>query len=111
MTARMRTSGTTVEAGAPMALFPTRIFGGGSVGTNKPNYAVARDGRFLINESLLEESAAAPHPPPQLGPQTEELNFVVHTGIGLVYAALSGLRQTPCRKNDLPFWYLTASAT
>ena len=42
---------------APKALFPTRIVGGGLVATNKPNSAVARDGRFLINQPVKDEVA------------------------------------------------------
>jgi len=47
--------GATFEAGTPVALFPTRI------GTPiiKPDYAVSRDGRFLINQTV-EEATAMP---------------------------------------------------
>ena len=51
-------SGPTFEAGTPVSLFPTRILTGGSP-VNRPQYAVARDGRFLINQSV-NEAAAAP---------------------------------------------------
>lgn len=51
-------SGPTFEAGTPVALFPTRIVGGGSVATNRPQSAVARDGRFLINQPAAETTAA-----------------------------------------------------
>ncbi len=37
-----------------MALFPTRIVGGGTVTTLRPQYAVARDGRFLINQPVAD---------------------------------------------------------
>jgi Tol biopolymer transport system component len=50
-------SGPTFEAGTPMVLFPTRIVGGGTVSTNRPQYAVARDGRFLINQPVKEDTA------------------------------------------------------
>jgi hypothetical protein len=50
-------SGSTFEAGTPVSLFPTRILAGGSP-TNRPQYAVARDGRFLINQSVSEAAAA-----------------------------------------------------
>ena len=46
------------EAGTPVALFQTRI-AGGIPATFKPQYAVSRDGRFLINQ-LLETSTAPP---------------------------------------------------
>jgi Tol biopolymer transport system component len=51
-------SGPTFEAGTPASLFPTRILTGGSP-VNRPQYAVARDGRFLINQSV-NEAASAP---------------------------------------------------
>jgi Tol biopolymer transport system component len=47
------------EGGKPVALFPTRIAGGGTVATNRPQYAVSKDGRFLINQRL-EESTNTP---------------------------------------------------
>jgi eukaryotic-like serine/threonine-protein kinase len=49
--------GPTFEAGKPVALFATQIFGGG--GSCKPQYVVSRDGRFLINQ-VVEESTATP---------------------------------------------------
>ena len=57
----MSTEGVTfaVDApGAPVRLFPTRIFGGGVDAQQERQYDVAPDGRFLINLEL--ESAAAP---------------------------------------------------
>jgi Tol biopolymer transport system component len=51
-------SGSTLEAGSPVMLFPTRIFGGGVDAQQGRQYDVARDGRFLINSEL--ESATAP---------------------------------------------------
>ena len=41
-----------------MALFPTRIVDGGSVAIGRPQYAVARDGRFLINQPVADATAA-----------------------------------------------------
>ena len=49
---------TALEAGSPVALFPTRIVDGGTVALNRPQYAVARDGRFLINQPLGDATAA-----------------------------------------------------
>ncbi len=46
------------EAGTPVALFPTRIVGGGTVTQNRPQYAVARDGRFLFNQPVGDATAA-----------------------------------------------------
>ncbi len=51
-------AGTSFAAGTPMALFPTRIVDGGTVATNRPQYAVARDGRFLINQPVADATAA-----------------------------------------------------
>jgi Tol biopolymer transport system component len=45
-------TGTTLTPGVPVALFPTRIAGGGVDNTSGPQYDVARDGRFLINTEL-----------------------------------------------------------
>jgi Tol biopolymer transport system component len=43
----------TLEAGAPVALFPTRLAAGGNIGASgfpaRAQYAVAPDGRFLMN--------------------------------------------------------------
>ncbi|HWI18118.1 MAG TPA: hypothetical protein VNT81_10250, partial [Vicinamibacterales bacterium] len=50
-------AGTSFEVGTPVALFPTRIVDGGNTRT-VPQYAVARDGRFLINQAVA--AAAAP---------------------------------------------------
>jgi Tol biopolymer transport system component len=51
-------TGTAVEPGAPVLLFPTRIYGGGVDIQAGRQYDVTRDGRFLIN-TLLNEAAAS----------------------------------------------------
>jgi dipeptidyl aminopeptidase/acylaminoacyl peptidase len=51
-------AGTSFEAGAPVTLFPTRIVNGGTVTQNRAQYAVARDGRFLINQPVGDPAAA-----------------------------------------------------
>ena len=51
-------AGASFEAGTPVALFPTRIVDGGTVANNRPQYAVARDGRFLINQPVADATAA-----------------------------------------------------
>ncbi len=51
-------SGDTIEPGAPVMLFRTRILGGGADIQLGRQYDVAPDGRFLINTVL--DSAAAP---------------------------------------------------
>ena len=56
MAAPVTIAGSTFAAGTPMSLFPARIALG--AGANKQNYAVARDGRFLIVQPV--ESASAP---------------------------------------------------
>ena len=53
----MTVSGTTIEAGAPAVLFPTRIYGGGVDAQQGRQYDVAPDGRFLINTVLDEVPA------------------------------------------------------
>ena len=58
------TDGGSVQAGTPVALFPTRLASGGNIGTlalTKPKYTVARDGRFLLN-AVIDEGAAPPIP-------------------------------------------------
>ena len=55
MAAAVIASDTTFEAAPPVALFQTRV----SVNPAKQEYAVSRDGRFLINEPV-EESTADP---------------------------------------------------
>jgi len=49
-------SGATLEPGAPIVLFPTRILGGGVDRGLGPQYDVAPDGRFLIN-TVLDDAA------------------------------------------------------
>ena len=49
MAAPIVTTGPTVQPGAPVKLFPTRIFGGGADNQLGRQYGVSRDGRFLIN--------------------------------------------------------------
>ena len=58
MAAPITVTGSTIEPGAPIVLFPTRIFGGGEDSQQGRQYDVARDGRFLINTEL--DSADAP---------------------------------------------------
>jgi Tol biopolymer transport system component len=51
-------AGAVIQPGTPLALFQTRIFGGGSVATFVgPQYDVSSDGRFLIN-TVLEEASS-----------------------------------------------------
>ena len=60
MAASIAASGTALQPGLPTALFQPRIALGGTeaVGTRQ-QYDVAPDGRFLINVSV-EEATAAP---------------------------------------------------
>lgn len=57
MAAPITVTGTTLEPGTPVALFQTRIFGGGTDNGVGRQYDVTRDGRFLIN-TVLEDAAA-----------------------------------------------------
>src|SRR5262249_40538561 len=58
MAASVSTSGTNFQSEPAVALFQTHM-AGGAVNLFRPQYAVARDGRFLINQ-LAEESSATP---------------------------------------------------
>jgi Tol biopolymer transport system component len=51
--------GAAIEPGTPVALFQTRIWGGGTNATLGHQYDVSPDGRFLIN-SAIENVATAP---------------------------------------------------
>jgi len=57
MAAPIAVTGSTLAPGTPVALFPTRIVGGGAENSPGPQYDVTRDGRFLIN-TLLDEASA-----------------------------------------------------
>ena len=59
MAASIAIQGATLEPGTPVALFQTRIVGGGTLRGNHQQYDVAPDGRFLINVTV-EEDAATP---------------------------------------------------
>ncbi len=52
MAVEVRTAGGTFEAGAPQALFSIHPRGGGWP------FDVSRDGRFLINETLRDQTGA-----------------------------------------------------
>jgi Tol biopolymer transport system component len=56
MAASIKVKGTALELGAPVALFKTRIWGGGTNATNNQQYDVAPDGRFLINIATEDAS-------------------------------------------------------
>ena len=53
--------GQTLQAGAPVALFAARLASGSNIfatgGFQRPQYAVAPDGRFLMNVAVDEETA------------------------------------------------------
>ncbi len=57
MAAPIAVAGATLEPGAPVVLFPTRILVGGADTGPAWQYDVAPDGRFLIN-TVLDEAAA-----------------------------------------------------
>jgi hypothetical protein len=57
----MDAGGQTLEAGAPVPLFATRLASGGGIPSgflSRAQYAVAPDGRFLMNMAV--ESATSP---------------------------------------------------
>jgi Tol biopolymer transport system component len=58
MAAPIAVTGSTLEPGVPVVLFPTRVVGGGVDAQYGRQYDVAPDGRFLINTEL--DRAAAP---------------------------------------------------
>jgi hypothetical protein len=52
----------TLDPGAPVPLFPTRLASGANVpagAQSRPQYAVAPDGRFLMN-AAVDEGTASP---------------------------------------------------
>ena len=51
--------GTALEPGTPVALFQTRIWGGGTNAALGQQYDVAPDGRFLI-DVVITDAAPAP---------------------------------------------------
>jgi len=51
--------GSTLNAGAPVALFQTRLWGGGTNTNNGFQYDVSPDGRFLMN-TATDDAAASP---------------------------------------------------
>ena len=57
MAAPIAVTGSSLEPGTPVRLFPTRIYGGGVEAQQGRQYDVAPDGRFLIN---MELDTAAP---------------------------------------------------
>ena len=57
MAAPITVTGSTLEPGAPVLLFPTRIVGGGGDNQQTRQYDVSRDGRFLINMEIGDGAA------------------------------------------------------
>ena len=58
MAASVSLGGSTPQVKLPVALFQTYLATGTNVIGNKPQYAVSRDGRFLLNTAV--ESPSAP---------------------------------------------------
>src|SRR2546425_1013604 len=58
MAASISASSANFETTTPVPLFPAQV-AGGVTNLFRPQYAVSRDGRFLINQ-LAEESTATP---------------------------------------------------
>ena len=57
MAAPIAATATTLAPGTPVALFQTRILGGGTDNGQGRQYDVARDGRFLIT-TVLDDAAS-----------------------------------------------------
>jgi len=57
MAASITVTGSTLEPGTPVMLFPTHIYGGGTDTQQNRQYDVAPDGRFLINTVLSSANA------------------------------------------------------
>jgi hypothetical protein len=57
MAAPIAAGNATIEPGTPVALFQTRIYGGGTDPNVGIQYDVTADGRFLIN-TVLEDAGA-----------------------------------------------------
>ena len=57
MAVPVTTAGASFEAETPVALFPTRVVNGGTATQNRAQYAVARDGRFLIDQPVGDATA------------------------------------------------------
>jgi hypothetical protein len=57
MAAPIAVNGTAIVPGTPLALFQSRVFGGGTENNIGRQYDVAPDGRFLIN-TVLQDVAA-----------------------------------------------------
>jgi hypothetical protein len=57
MAAPIAAKAAAIEPGTPVALFQTRIYGGGTDVSVGSNYDVSGDGRFLIN-TVLEDAAS-----------------------------------------------------
>ena len=49
--------GQTLDVGAPVPLFSTRLATGSNVTGAKPQHAVAPDGRFLLNARVGDEAS------------------------------------------------------
>ena len=56
MAVPVTTTGSTFEAGTPVALFSPQIAGQAF----KSQYAVSRDGRFLVNTLTTDEATVSP---------------------------------------------------
>ena len=70
MAAQVTVTGSTLEPGAPVVLFPTRIYGGGVDAQQGRQYDVAPDGRFLIN-SVRGRRLSTDHAPAELESRSE----------------------------------------
>lgn len=58
MVVSVSAAGSSFTATAPVALFRTRVVEGVNLTNLRPQYAVARDGRFLIDQPVADATAA-----------------------------------------------------
>jgi hypothetical protein len=76
MMAASISAGDSFESGPPRPLFAPRIVGGGAAARE---YAVARDGRFLINQPVADAAARAYHADSELEPRREAVATMIRS--------------------------------
>ena len=77
-------TGATLEPGMPVALFQTRIYGGGTYAIGGRHYDVTRDGRFLVNQTVQQSAAERNR---LISPQTLRLVLNWTAGVERLLAA------------------------
>ena len=72
MATSITVTGSTLDPGTPVMLFPTHIFFGGLDRQQGRQYDVAPDGRFLIN-TVLDSASGADRAADELEPRGKEV--------------------------------------